>query len=79
MNLQNKNSRTKILKLHNLIADYPTNDLEQDKQSSSTLWNARLRRAGKTDSTGFIPMIIMIVLVLAVFIWLVYSRVSHAH
>jgi len=31
------------------------------------------------NQKGFIPMLIMIVLVLAVFVWLVYSRVSHAH
>lgn len=29
-------------------------------------------------SAGFIPMLIMIVIVLAIFIWLVYSRVSHS-
>lgn len=61
MNLKNKNSRTKIFKFHNLIADCSTKDLERDKQY------------------GFIPMLIMIILILAAFIWLVYSRVSRTH
>ena len=61
MDLRNKNPRTKVLKLRNLIIGYSTQDLVRGKQN------------------GFIPMIIMIVLVLAVFIWLVYSRVSQSH
>ncbi|MDO8591611.1 MAG: hypothetical protein Q7R60_01630 [bacterium] len=58
---QNKNSRTKIFKFHNLIADYSTKNLERDKQG------------------GFIPMLIMFLIILAAVIWLVFSRVSTPH
>lgn len=48
-------------------------------QKGFTLWNARLRRAGKADSTGFIPMIILMIIIIAVIVWLAYSRVQGAH
>ncbi len=31
------------------------------------------------NQSGFIPMIILILIILGVFVWLVYSRVSHTH
>jgi Tfp pilus assembly protein PilX len=47
-------------------------------QNGFSLWNSRQKRLGKANSTGFIPLVIMLLLVIAAVIAVAFIRVYKA-